>query len=108
MDFLKKAKAQLEEAQADLTKAAASMGLGDKKASTSTSSSVAGPPSSNSTPIDTPATSVAPSTVEAPKAKLPLAIRKNGAHSLLLLLLVLADTDRSFLYSPRHLGASTA
>jgi len=108
MDFLKKAKAQLEEAQADLTKAAASMGLGDKKDLTPASFSAAEPPSSNSTPINTPATSVAPSIAEAPKAKLPLAIRKNCTYFLPLLLLVLAHTDRSYLYSPRRLADSTA
>ena len=77
MGFLDKAKASLADIQGDLTKATASLGLGDKK----TESSAAQPESSNSTPIDTPATSVAPSTAGAPKAKLPLAIRKNGKYS---------------------------
>ena len=76
MGFLDKAKASLAEIQGDLTKATASLGLGDSKPE----SSAAQPESSNSTPIDTPATSVAPSTVGAPKAKLPLAIRKNGIY----------------------------
>ena len=76
MGFLDKAKASLAELQGDLTKATASLGLGDSKPE----SSAAQPESSNSTPIDTPATSVAPSTAGAPKAKLPLAIRKNGAY----------------------------
>lgn len=107
MDFLKKAKAQLEEAQADLSKAAASLGNGDRKLSAPASFSAAAP-SSDSTPINTPATSAAPSTVGAPKAKLPLAIRKNGTHLLLLPLLLLADTDRVFTCSARRLGASTA
>ncbi|KAL8820735.1 MAG: hypothetical protein Q9191_007454 [Dirinaria sp. TL-2023a] len=78
MDFLKKAKASLAEVQGDLNKATASLGLGDKKsAPTPTDSSGPEPQSSGSTPINTPATSVAPSTAGAPKAKLPLAIRKN-------------------------------
>ena len=85
MDFLKKAKAQLAEVQGDLSKATASLGLGEKKEEpTSPSSSVAQPQSSNSTPINTPATSVAPSTAGAPKAKLPLAIRKNGMYTALI------------------------
>ena len=79
MDFLKKAKAQLAEVQGDLSKATASLGLGDKKGESNIlSSDNAEASSSNTTPVDTPATSVAPSIVGAPKAKLPLAIRKNG------------------------------
>ncbi|KAL8794624.1 MAG: hypothetical protein Q9195_002820 [Heterodermia aff. obscurata] len=73
MGFLDKAKASLADFQEDINKATASLGLGDKKPE----SSAAEPESSNSTPINTPATSVAPSTAGAPKAKLPLAIRKN-------------------------------
>ena len=80
MGFLDKAKASLADIQGDLTKATASLGLGDKRSQSST----AEPESSNSTPINTPATSAAPSTAGAPKAKLPLAIRKNGAYFALL------------------------
>ena len=84
MDFLKKAKASLAEVQGDLNKATASLGLGDKKSGpTPADSSGADPQSTSSTPINTSATSVAPSTAGAPKAKLPLAIRKNGKHLLL-------------------------
>ena len=72
MDFLKKAKAQLAEVQNDLNKGLENMGIGDKKSETGPAES------SSSTPADTPATSVAPSTAGAPKAKLPLAVRKNG------------------------------
>jgi len=72
MDFLKKAKASLKDLEGDLNKATASLGLGignkDEAASTNTS-----------TTMNTPASSVAPSVVpEASKAKLPLAVRKNG------------------------------
>ncbi|KAL8693453.1 MAG: hypothetical protein Q9218_001724 [Villophora microphyllina] len=84
MDFLKKAKAQLAETQNDLAKATQSLGLGDKKEESSSRE----PQSTNSTPINTPATSVAPSTAGAPKAKLPLAIRKNGLWLLFPPLLV--------------------
>ena len=77
MGFLDKAKASLADIQGDLTKATASLGLDDKKPG----SSAAQPESSNSTPINTPATSVAPSTAEPPKAKLPLAICKKGKYS---------------------------
>lgn len=80
MGFLDKAKASLADIQGDLTKATASLGLGDKKPE----SSAAAPESSKSPPINTPATSVAPSTAGAPKAKLPLAIRKNGTYLSLL------------------------
>ena len=84
MDFLKKAKASLAEVEGDLNKATASLGLGEKKTgSTPAPSSATEPQSSSSTAINTPATSVAPSTAGAPKAKLPLAIRKNGAYFLL-------------------------
>ena len=76
MGFFDKAKASLADMQGDLSKATASLGLGDKKDA---------PESSNATPVDTPATSVAPSTAGAPKAKLPLAIRKNSTQLLLSL-----------------------
>lgn len=91
MDFLKKAKAQLKELEGDLNKATASLGLGDKKEESSGDSAAQAPmgaaapdaSSSYSTPsasnVNTPSTSVAPSTVpDAPKTKLPMAIRKNG------------------------------
>lgn len=90
MDFLKKAKAQLKELEGDLNKATASLGLGDKKEESSGGSAAQAPmaaapdaSSSYSTPsasnVNTPSTSVAPSTVpDAPKTKLPMAIRKNG------------------------------
>ena len=85
MDFLKTAKASLAEVQSDLNKATASLGLGDKKTvPTPMESSGAEPQSSSSTPINTPDTSVAPSTAGAPKAKLPLAIQKNGRYQLLI------------------------
>jgi len=75
MDFLKKAKASLKDLEGDLNKATASLGLGignkDEAASTNTTAA--------STTMNTPASSVAPSVVpEASKAKLPLAVRKNG------------------------------
>ncbi|KAI9816269.1 MAG: hypothetical protein M1827_001870 [Pycnora praestabilis] len=95
MDFLKKAKAQLKELENDLNKATASLGLGEKREEAATPSAPAAPAypaaqtpvaaeptSASSTPatstVNTPATSVAPSIApEAPKTKLPLAIRKN-------------------------------
>ncbi|KAK4695767.1 hypothetical protein P7C71_g2048, partial [Lecanoromycetidae sp. Uapishka_2] len=83
MDFLKKAKAQLKELEGDLNKATASLGLGEKHPDAPDAQAPMGaaPESSASTPaasnMNTPATSVAPSTVpDAPKTKLPLAIRK--------------------------------
>lgn len=76
INFLDKAKASLADIQGDLSRATASLGLGDK---------MDAPESSNATPIDTPATSVAPSTSGAPKAKLPLAFRKNSMQLLLSL-----------------------
>lgn len=85
MDFLKKAKAQLKELEGDLNKATASLGLGEKHEDTPAAQAPMGaaPDSSASTPaasnVNTPATSVAPSTVaDKPKTKLPLAIRKEG------------------------------
>lgn len=78
MNFLRKVKAQLEEAQNDLTKAAVSMDLNDKKELILASSSVAESQSGNSTTVNTPTTSVAFSIAEALKPKLPLTIRKNS------------------------------
>lgn len=89
MDFLKKAKARVAELENDLNKATASLGLGDKKeadsgsaaqapiaAAPDTSSSYSTPDASN---VNTPSTSVAPSSAgDAPKTKLPMAIRKDG------------------------------
>lgn len=90
MDFLKKAKAQLKELEGDLNKATASLGLGGEKHEDAAAPGqpaqapmAAAPSSYDSTPasttMNTPSTSVAPSTApSAPKTKLPLAIRKEG------------------------------
>ena len=84
MDFLKKAKQTMKELEGDLNKATAQLGFGEKSQSGGQAPMAAEPASSNSTPatsnINTPSTSVAPSTAggDAPKTKLPLAIRKNG------------------------------
>lgn len=80
MDFLNKAKAKLADIEGDLTKATKSLGLGEKKeAEASPSAPAADTTSPQSTTMNTPSTSVAPSVAGgAPKAKLPLAIRKAG------------------------------
>lgn len=83
MDFLKKAKQTMKELEGDLNKATAQLGFGDKSQNGAQVPVAVEPASSNSTPatstINTPSTSVAPSTAggDAPKTKLPLAIRKN-------------------------------
>ena len=75
MDFLKKAKASLKDLEGDLNKATASLGLGNKDGYASSNTTAV------STTMNTPATSVAPSVAaEGPKAKLPLAVRKNGTQ----------------------------
>lgn len=90
MDFLKKAKQTMKELEGDLNKATAQLGFGEKSQNGAQAPMAAQPASSNSTPatsnINTPSTSVAPSTAggDAPKTKLPLAIRKNGTHILRL------------------------
>lgn len=90
MDFLKKAKAQIKELEGDLNKATASLGLGEKADAPAAQAPVGAAPDSNtSTPAasntNTPATSAAPSTVaDAPKTKLPLAIRKEGMLAIYL------------------------
>lgn len=93
MDFLNKAKAKLADIEGDLTKATQSLGLGDKKGGQASAAptSQAPPPqeqtrdttaSPQSTVMNTPSTSVAPSMAgDAPKVKLPLAIRKAGAFA---------------------------
>ena len=88
MDFLKKAKSKLNEIEGDLTKATQAFGLGDKKEASapadapSTASSSAAPPSDVASPasttMNTPSTSTTPTIASGPKAKLPLAIRKQG------------------------------
>lgn len=85
MDFLKKAKQTMKELEGDLNKATAQLGFGEKSHHEAQSPMAAAPASSSSTPttsnVNTPATSVAPSTAgDAPKTKLPLAIRKEGMH----------------------------
>lgn len=83
MDFLKKAKQTMKELEGDLNKATAQLGFGEKSHDGAQAAMTAQPASSNGTPttsnINTPSTSVAPSTAggDAPKTKLPLAIRKN-------------------------------
>ena len=89
MDFLKKAKQTMKELEGDLNKATAQLGFGEKSQNGAGAQApmAAEPASSNSTPatsnINTPSTSVAPSTAggDAPKTKLPLAIRKNGMQN---------------------------
>ena len=94
MDFLKKAKASLKDLEGDLNKATQALGLGEKRQDSATAAAPAAassqytaaePVSNGSTPatsnVNTPSTSVAPSTVaEQPHTKLPLAIRKLGMH----------------------------
>ncbi len=91
MDFLKKAKAKVAELENDLNKATASLGLGGKEGAGSGSTAQApmgaaqDTSSSYSTPatstVNTPATSVAPSSApDAPKTKLPMAVRKEGVY----------------------------
>lgn len=90
MDFLKKAKQTMKELEGDLNKATAQLGFGEKshheaQSPMAAAPAAAAPASSSSTPttsnVNTPATSVAPSTAgDAPKTKLPLAIRKEGMH----------------------------
>ncbi len=91
MDFLKKAKAKVAELENDLNKATASLGLGGKEgagsglaaqapmaAAPDTSSSFSTPATSTA---NTPSTSVAPSSApDAPKTKLPMAVRKDGKY----------------------------
>ena len=91
MDFLKKAKQTMKELEGDLNKATAQLGFGEKSQNGAQGAVAAEPAStnsSNSTPatsnINTPATSIAPSIAggNAPKTKLPLAIRKEGMPSI--------------------------
>lgn len=76
----------MKELEGDLNKATAQLGFGEKSHDGAQAAMAAQPASSNGTPttsnINTPSTSVAPSTAggDAPKTKLPLAIRKNGMH----------------------------
>lgn len=85
MNFLKKAKETMKELEGDLNKATAQLGFGEKSHNDAQAPMAAEPASSDSTPatsnINTPSTSVAPSTAgDAPKTKLPLALRKNGTY----------------------------
>ncbi len=79
----------MKELEGDLNKATAQLGFGEKSQGGTQAPVAAEPASSYSTPatsnINTPATSVAPSTAggNAPKTKLPLAIRKNGRGTIL-------------------------
>ena len=89
MDFLKKAKQTMKELEGDHNKATAQLGFGEKSQNGAQAPTAAAPESSNSSPAasstNTPATSVAPGTAggDAPKTKLPLAIRKAGTQFIL-------------------------
>lgn len=88
MDFLKKDKQHMKELEGDLNRATAQLGFGEKSQGETQATVAAEPVSTHSTPptsnINTPATSVAPSMAggNAPKTKLPLAIRKEGMRGV--------------------------